>query len=117
MGTQDSSQSQNQSRTSSSNQRSTQGRSSYKSQVDGHSALLHTGDTLGDFVHGTYNTSPIQFKQNYIHDRYKHIQVTVTVRFHCIEQVKAKIKVISSDTHQLQCIELHHFKLERFKSI
>ena len=30
---------------------------------------------------------------------------------------KAKIWAISSDTHQLQLIKLHHFKLERFKSI
>ena len=31
--------------------------------------------------------------------------------------VKAKIKEISSDTYQLECIKLHHFKLEAFKSI
>ena len=31
--------------------------------------------------------------------------------------VKAKMDAISSDTHQLQLIKLHHFKLERFKSI
>ena len=30
---------------------------------------------------------------------------------------KAKIEAISSDGHQLQFINLHHFKLERFKSI
>ena len=30
---------------------------------------------------------------------------------------KAKILEISSDTHQLQLIKLHHFKLEIFKSI
>ena len=30
---------------------------------------------------------------------------------------KANIYAISSDTHQLQFIKLHHFKLERFKSI
>ena len=30
---------------------------------------------------------------------------------------KAKLWEISSDTHQLQLIKLHHFKLERFKSI
>ena len=28
--------------------------------------------------------------------------------------LKPKIYAISSDTHQLQCIKLHHFKLERF---
>ena len=32
-------------------------------------------------------------------------------------KVKAKIYAISSDTHQLQLIKRHHFKLERFKSI
>ena len=31
--------------------------------------------------------------------------------------IKANILEISSDTHQLQLIKLHHFKLERFKSI
>ena len=31
--------------------------------------------------------------------------------------VKAKIRTISSDVHQLQFIKLHHFKLEIFKSI
>ena len=31
--------------------------------------------------------------------------------------IKAKMYAISNDTHQLQCIKLHHFKLERFKSI
>ena len=31
--------------------------------------------------------------------------------------VKAKIKAIFCDTYQLQCIKLHHSKLERFKSI
>ena len=31
--------------------------------------------------------------------------------------LKAKIYTISSDTHELQLIKLHHFKLERFKSI
>ena len=31
--------------------------------------------------------------------------------------IKAKMLEISSDTHQLQLIKLHHFKLERFKSI
>ena len=31
--------------------------------------------------------------------------------------LKAKLWEISSDTHQLQLIKLHHFKLERFKSI
>ena len=31
--------------------------------------------------------------------------------------LKAKIYAISSDTHQLQLIELHHFKLDIFKSI
>ena len=30
---------------------------------------------------------------------------------------KAKLWAISSDTHQLQLIKLHNFKLERFKSI
>ena len=30
---------------------------------------------------------------------------------------KSKIKKISSDTHNVQCIKLHHFKLERFKSV
>ena len=30
---------------------------------------------------------------------------------------KAKLEEISSDTHSLQFIKLHHFKLERFKSI
>ena len=29
-------------------------------------------------------------------------------------KVKAKIYAISSDTHQLQLIKLHHFKLARF---
>ena len=29
--------------------------------------------------------------------------------------VKAKMSAISSDTHQLQSIKLHHFKLDRFK--
>ena len=29
----------------------------------------------------------------------------------------AKIQEIVGDTHQLQFIKLHHFKLERFKSI
>ena len=28
--------------------------------------------------------------------------------------IKAKMYAISSDTHQLHCIKLHHFKLERF---
>ena len=32
-------------------------------------------------------------------------------------RVKAKLWEISSDTHQLQLIKLHHFKLEIFKSI
>ena len=32
------------------------------------------------------------------------------------ENVKAKIAEISSDTHQLQFIKLHDFKLEIFKS-
>ena len=36
---------------------------------------------------------------------------------HLILVFKAKIEEISSDTHQLQLIKLHHFKLERFKSI
>ena len=31
--------------------------------------------------------------------------------------VKAKLLKISSDTHPLQLIKLHYFKLERFKSI
>ena len=31
--------------------------------------------------------------------------------------VKAIVYAISSDTHQLQLIKLHHFKLEIFKSI
>ena len=31
--------------------------------------------------------------------------------------IKAKMYAISSDTHQLRLIKLHHFKLERFKSI
>ena len=31
--------------------------------------------------------------------------------------VKANIWAISSDTHQLPLIKLHHFKLERYKSI
>ena len=31
--------------------------------------------------------------------------------------LKAKLVTISSHTHQLQFIQLHHFKLERFKSI
>ena len=31
--------------------------------------------------------------------------------------IKAKLQAISSDTHQLQLIKLHHFKLDRFKSI
>ena len=30
------------------------------------------------------------------------------------QQLKAKISEIPSDTHQLQLIKLHHFKLERF---
>ena len=34
-----------------------------------------------------------------------------------LKVVKAKLWEISSDTHQLQLIKLHHFKLERFKSI
>ena len=34
-----------------------------------------------------------------------------------ISSVKAEIKEKSSDIHQLQLIKLHHFKLERFKSI
>ena len=35
----------------------------------------------------------------------------------CLKGIKAKMLAISSDTHQLQLIKLHHFKLERFKSI
>ena len=31
--------------------------------------------------------------------------------------LKAKMYAISRDTHQLQLIKLHHFQLERFKSI
>ena len=31
--------------------------------------------------------------------------------------LKPKIEEMSSDTHQFQLIKLHHFKLERFKSI
>ena len=31
-----------------------------------------------------------------------------------ITRLKAKIYAISSDTHQLQCIKLHHFKLKIF---
>ena len=31
--------------------------------------------------------------------------------------IKAKLWEISSDAHQLQLIKLHHFKLEKFKSI
>ena len=31
--------------------------------------------------------------------------------------IKAKISKISSDTHPLKLIKLHHFKLEIFKSI
>ncbi len=31
--------------------------------------------------------------------------------------LKAKIQEIFSDTHQLQLIKLHHFKIEIFKSI
>ena len=31
--------------------------------------------------------------------------------------VKAKLEEISSDTHPLQLIKLHHFKLERFSGI
>ena len=38
----------------------------------------------------------------------------LTCRQHII---KATLYAISSDTHQLQLIKLHHFKLERFKSI
>ena len=38
---------------------------------------------------------------------------TNQAKFH----LKAKTYAISSDTHQLQLIKLHHFKLERFKSI
>ncbi len=34
-----------------------------------------------------------------------------------INDIKAKMYAISSDTHQLQLIKLHHLKLERFKSI
>ena len=33
------------------------------------------------------------------------------------EDVKAKLLEISSDTHQLQLMKLHHFKLEIFKLI
>ena len=32
-------------------------------------------------------------------------------------KLKLKFRKISSDTHPLQLIKLHHFKLERFKSI
>ena len=34
-----------------------------------------------------------------------------------INKFKATIWAISSDIHHLQFIKLHHFKLERFKSI
>ena len=34
-----------------------------------------------------------------------------------VQLLKAKIWTVSSDTYQLQFIKLHHFKLERFKSI
>ena len=34
-----------------------------------------------------------------------------------VQCLKAKMNAISSDTHQLQFIKLHHFKLEIFKSI
>ena len=47
--------------------------------------------------------------------------MTVTFRVLVFQLVlfwfKAKMSEISSDTHQLQLIKLHHFKLERFKSI
>ena len=34
-----------------------------------------------------------------------------------VHTVKAEMYAKSSDTHKLQFIKLHHFKLERFKSI
>ena len=45
------------------------------------------------------------------------ICVTMAVDNFVFRIIKAKLWEISSDTHQLQLIKLHHFKLERFKSI
>ena len=42
---------------------------------------------------------------------------STTKYIHATNQLKANIYAISSDTHQLQLIKLHHFKLEIFKSI
>ncbi len=39
------------------------------------------------------------------------------VLWNTLDDIKAKLWAISSDTHKLQLIKLHHFKLERFKSI
>ena len=45
------------------------------------------------------------------------VTVTVTVGSWGCEMFKAKLYAIYSDTQQLQLIKLHHFKLDRFKSI
>ena len=44
-------------------------------------------------------------------------QCTQFLPIHIYTIIKAKMKKISSDTHQLQLFKLHHFKLEIFKSI
>ena len=51
-----------------------------------------------------------------LHDQYV---FSLLQFFHCYISlmVKASIWAISSDTHKLQFIKLHHFKLEIFKSI
>ena len=49
------------------------------------------------------------------HHRQRHVFTLCHIHFHCDSfydtVVKANIKVISSDTHQLQCIKQHHCKV------
>ena len=55
------------------------------------------------------------FDESALH--YGILMASAVIWFTLLNDIKAKLWEISSDTHQLQLIKLHHFKQERFKSI
>ena len=63
--------------------------------------------------------TPKAYKWSTAWSKWRHLPQTLKVKYKPVTSciIKAKRYAISSDTHQLQFMKLHHFKLERFKLI